>query len=228
MKNIELNKNDIQYIINGKQIGDGSYGVVYEYDEDSVVKLYFGIPYHMDSLDNIVLSKKNMERSLKQKNAVVLEKKIEMLNNTSSKELITGVLIYKNYPIGIKMKYYKNYITLDELIRRYSIDNAAIKKIIRSIGDSIKSLKNQGIYTTDLNARNILINPETLEIKLIDLDDDLTIYANSVSNSNYRDVKHEVSSRFNEIINFMYLSNKIGNENRLNLFQFTRKRNRKL
>lgn len=69
--------------------------------------------------------------------------------------------------IGISMEYLKDYVSIDNLKN----DNVnCVKKVFLNIINRIKELTDNNIYPTDLNSKNILVDEETLDIQIIDLD----------------------------------------------------------
>jgi serine/threonine protein kinase len=73
----------------------------------------------------------------------------------------------KKYEVIIT-EYLSNYITLYDYVQRYNYDKFISNKIISNIKKSLNKIHKAGIYHGDINTKNILINPDTIEIKYID------------------------------------------------------------
>lgn len=71
--------------------------------------------------------------------------------------------------IGITMKYFKNYVSIDMLDK---LDNVDMNSVLITLINNIKELTDNNIYPTDLNDKNILVLPETSDVQIIDLDGD--------------------------------------------------------
>jgi len=69
--------------------------------------------------------------------------------------------------IGIIMKNFKDYIFIDMLIGNEKID---MKSVFLNLISTIEELTNNNVYPTDLNDKNILVDPNTLDIQILDLD----------------------------------------------------------
>ncbi len=89
--------------------------------------------------------------------------------------------------IGISMRYFKDYITMDEL---YKIDDVDFRTVFLNLIDSLKELTNNNVYPTDLNVKNILVSP-SFDIQIIDLDGEYC----TVSNKEENDKKNIIFDR---------------------------------
>ena len=104
-------------------------------------------------------------------------KKLNELNRlarTKSASLITGVLSYNGLLVGIQMNYLKNYTTLKEISTR--IEDSKLVIYLNKVYELVCNLLMENIVPTDVKEDNILINEETNDVVLIDLDGSETIY----------------------------------------------------
>lgn len=100
--------------------------------------------------------------------------KYRRLEKTKSNNLITGVLSYKGIFVGVEMNYFKNYITLREATKSITLEelNMYLNKASVLISDLIV----HSILPSDIKEDNILVNLETNDLILIDLDGLETTY----------------------------------------------------
>lgn len=177
MNYIELKpKEVIDYFKNKPQIGMGLYGVLYEYDRDRLIKLYYRKylkaykskkvrDFKSEMKINIELANFNFDFN-SDKKLINLERRLE---NTSSKGLINAIVTNRGYRIGILEEYYKGYDILGNKIYDYTISER--KYILEKVREKIFELFDAGIYPLDISEKNILLN-DNKEVKIIDLDGD--------------------------------------------------------
>ena len=180
MKIINLDKkNLIRYLLKSNNSIKGCYGIlnikgnhIYKLNYKDLIRTYISRNEKCldEEIDNLLNSNLyNSENKLNE---------FKKLENTLSKDLIEGVLSYRNVFVGTKMKYYKGYIELDKaknLLQKKDIIVCLEKTLLL-----IKDLLENEIIPLDIKESNILINPKTLDVVLIDLDGEQTIY-------NYKD-----------------------------------------
>lgn len=101
-------------------------------------------------------------------------KEFERLESTMSSNLITGVLSYNGLCVGVQMNYFANYITLKKAAKTLSKEQISfyLNKAYKSISDLIE----HDIVPGDIKENNILVNIDTNDVVLIDLDGAETIY----------------------------------------------------
>lgn len=84
--------------------------------------------------------------------------------------------MYNGYPIGILMKKYLGYKRLNEILLNLTPEQ---KIIVRDrIKFLLSNLVDNDVYMRDVKFDNIIINEETLDVKIIDLDDQETVVGN--------------------------------------------------
>lgn len=104
-------------------------------------------------------------------------KKLNELNRlarTKLASLITGVLSYNGLLVGIQMNYLKNYTTLKEISTR--VEDSKLVIYLNKVYELVCNLLMENIVPTDVKEDNILVNEETNDVVLIDLDGSETIY----------------------------------------------------
>lgn len=77
--------------------------------------------------------------------------------------------------IGIIIKNFKDYVSIDMLIGNEKID---MRSVFFNLISALEELTNNNVYPTDLNDKNILVNPNTLDIQILDLDGEHCLVSN--------------------------------------------------
>lgn len=182
----ELSDEDILKIVdNGNMIGDGVYGKVYEYDANTLIKFYYKDILHFFISKNIDDLNKDIDISIFVENEMLqlredyITKKdrlISIINclNRVGCSLIKGIVLYRGYPIGVFLNYYKGYVNLDEALLKLNDKNRLV--VMNKVKVFLSSLFDFGIYPLDLKESNILVNVKTLDVQFIDLDGEETRY----------------------------------------------------
>ena len=129
-------------------------------------------------------------------------KEFERLLDTKSKNLVTGVLSYRNFYIGLEMTYYSDYVTLAEastLVSKEVLDDYLEKCLIL-----VNDLLDHNIFPCDLKANNVVVNIQTGDVELIDLDGKQTIYGNQACINDFTYNRKIVVESFNAMRNRLY------------------------
>ena len=182
----ELNSEDIlKIVVDGKCIGSGVYGMIYEYDDTTLIKLYykdffkFFTSKNVDDLNqeiDINLFVENEMLEMRDDYVTKRERLINIINclNKANCSLIKGIVLYRGYPIGIFLNYYKGYFNLGEIFE--TLDEKSKLFVMNKIKLILFNLFSCGIYPLDLKESNILVNVENLDVQFIDLDGGETRY----------------------------------------------------
>lgn len=184
MVEVELSKEDLcNYLFELDDIGIGSFGIVKKINDDVCVKIYYKDIYktfvskninNIDDEINTRLDIQNESIKLSLLNKEMYENSITKLELLSQLGYINKVLYYKGYKIGIEMKNYQNYKSLCDAAMYLDMDG--IKIIIDIIRLKLDELLTLNIFPRDLTSNNILVDINTLDVVLIDLDDICTRY----------------------------------------------------
>ena len=164
MMYLNLEWDDIlSYISNEDNIIDqGMFGTLYEFDNDTLIKLYcreFLTSYKSLDINDFNMDSKDRLNRLK--------KLYNNLKNSKTNDLFKGIILNRNYVIGVLLKYFKDYYSLEEYYDNLSKSEKVY--IIDNVRYLIYDLMNNGVYPQDINERNVLIN-KNLNVKIIDLD----------------------------------------------------------
>ena len=186
MENINLKKEDLkQFITSLEYLKHGGNGIIYKYNETEILKLfYYSYFKNYDSItiDKVIediIAKTETENITKIlfPNYINSKRKlynlVTRLNNTSSNDLFRGLVLTDNHVIGTILNHYQNYFSYQELYKKFSFEENVY--IMNKLIKLIEELLANGIYPTDLKLENVMINKDTLDVKLIDLDDNTTM-----------------------------------------------------
>ena len=186
MRIIDLDKKQlIKFLFDSNLIiGMGSNGIVSIFDNETLIKI------HYKDISNSYYSKDftNVDKEIEEK--LKIEKKMECFGlnkanilkqlishlDKSNSPLIEGLVMYNGYTIGIIMKNYLKYKTLNEVLLELTDDE---KMIVRDrIEFLLNDLVKNDIYVRDIKFDNFVIDKDTLDVKIIDLDDQETVVGN--------------------------------------------------
>lgn len=182
MQVIEISKDKfLSYLLNPNPIFQGQFGKIV-LDNNKLYKIYYRdfIKTYINKdecfLDDEVNSLLEIEKltNFELRNPYKKLNELNRLARTKSASLITGVLSYKELLVGIQMNYLKNYITLKEISTR--VEDSKLVIYLNKVYELVCNLLMENIVPTDVKEDNILINEETKDVVLIDLDGSETIY----------------------------------------------------
>ena len=182
MKVIEISKKEfLSYLLDPNPLTQGQFGKIV-LNGDKLYKIYYKdfiktyINKNDNFLDDEVSSLLEIERltNLELRDPYKKLTKLSRLLKTNSLNLITGVLSYKGLLVGIQMNYLKDYKTLKEISTR--IEDSKLDIYLNKVYELVCNLLMENIVPTDVKEDNILVNEETNDVALIDLDGIETIY----------------------------------------------------
>lgn len=190
MKTINITPEELSKIVeNNKVIGQGSFGIVYQLDEDTLFKFRY-INFLNDfevvngeldlrKLGDVSKTIETGARADREKGreADYMSKEIEHANAKQGKirhTTLTQALVKVNGGlVGYALKYHKNMVNLFDYLCDNQLTLAQSKKVGKNIFTAVEELLENAIYLRDLSVRNIMVNPKTLKIEIIDLEDSL-------------------------------------------------------
>lgn len=182
MQVIEISKDKfLSYLLNPNPIFQGQFGKIV-LDNNKLYKIYYRdfIKTYINKdecfLDDEVNSLLEIEKltNFELRNPYKKLNELNRLAGTKSPNLITGVLSYNGLLVGIQMNYLKNYITLKEISTR--VEDSKLVIYLNKVYELVCNLLMENIVPTDVKEDNILVNEETNDVVLIDLDGSETIY----------------------------------------------------
>lgn len=182
MQVIEISKDKfLSYLLNPNPIFQGQFGKIV-LDNNKLYKIYYRdfmktyINKDEDFLDDEVNSLLEIEKltNFELRDPYKKLNELNRLARTKSASLITGVLSYNGLLVGIQMNYLKNYTTLKEISTR--VEDSKLVIYLNKAYEIVYDLLKENIVPTDVKEDNILVNEETNDVVLIDLDGSETIY----------------------------------------------------
>lgn len=182
MQVIEISKDKfLSYLLNPNPIFQGQFGKIV-LDNNKLYKIYYRdfIKTYINKdecfLDDEVNSLLEIEKltNFELRNPYKKLNELNRLARTKSASLITGVLSYNGLLVGIQMNYLKNYTTLKEISTR--VEDSKLVIYLNKAYEIVYDLLKENIVPTDVKEDNILVNEETNNVVLIDLDGSETIY----------------------------------------------------
>ena len=182
MQVIEISKDKfLSYLLNPNPIFQGQFGKIV-LDNNKLYKIYYRdfIKTYINKdecfLDDEVNSLLEIEKltNFELRDPYKKLNELNRLARTKLASLITGVLSYKGLLVGIQMKYLKNYTTLKEISTR--VEDSKLVIYLNKVYELVCNLLMENIVPTDVKEDNILVNEETNDVALIDLDGIETIY----------------------------------------------------
>jgi len=182
MQVIEISKDKfLSYLLNPNPIFQGQFGKIV-LDNNKLYKIYYRdfIKTYINKdecfLDDEVNSLLEIEKltNFELRDPYKKLNELNRLARTKLASLITGVLSYKGLLVGIQMNYLKNYTTLKEISTR--VEDSKLVIYLNKVYELVCNLLMENIVPTDVKEDNILVNEETNDVVLIDLDGSETIY----------------------------------------------------
>ena len=171
----------LSYLLNPNPIFQGQFGKIV-LDNNKLYKTYYRdfIKTYINKdecfLDDEVNSLLEIEKltNFELRDPYKKLNELNRLASIKSASLITGVLSYNGLLVGIQMNYLKNYTTLKEISTR--VEDSKLVIYLNKAYEIVYDLLMENIVPTDVKEDNILVNEETKDVVLIDLDGIETIY----------------------------------------------------
>lgn len=215
-----------QIVASGEIIGQGNCGIVYKLDDSTLFK--FKYKKFIDCFE--IINNKVMVRQLsmsKMEDEIRLQKEIASMlhldlgnseqhivnaGNRQGKikysQLTKGLVCCDDYCIGYLLHYHKDMVPLYDYLQSNLLTVGQYEYVSMQMKRAFQELIANNIYLYDMTTHNILYNPVTSEIKLIDFEDSL--YCTGAK------VPHKENDMLRSLkLNMLYLSEH--NENESNL-----------
>ena len=167
MEIIELSKEKIiEFLSNkSKYYGRGAYGILVEYDESTLLKIYYKDVFNtytnldiktLDEEINILLE---VEKDMTDFNSKFIGKLQQLktiqkaLKKTKSNSLIKHIVTCNGYPIGVLLEKYKNYLKLSQVYKNLNNDEKI--EVLRRVKELLFDLLENNIFPADIKENNI-------------------------------------------------------------------------
>lgn len=142
------------FVSDGLRLSEGIYLYQTYYDPKKALRIYkdFADYKYVLYRDDMLVSE--------------LQKRQDKIKLT---EFPTGVVTIENFVIGQEIPYYENYKTLADLVINKKIDDLPLNYYMQMV-NILKELSDNGIFYSDVHAKNFMINQEEENTKLIDFE----------------------------------------------------------
>lgn len=224
MKKLNLSVSQlIKIVAENEIIGQGCYGIIYKLNDEMLFKFKYkdfiedfeedieeeGRTINIRKLKDIserIEDWKEIYKEIysdgedpdeKTKKLIKLQDKIRLTKLTQGLVYVSGLCV------GYLLHYHKNMVCLHNFLENNEISIEDKKIIFQNIENAVKELCDNKIYMDDLNAGNILINPENNSIQLIDFEDAWT----SVQDYHFPKCVKFVMEKLKRIKNYIFSRN---------------------
>ena len=189
-----LNAEDLSNIVShNKRVGVGSYGIVCEYDEDTLFKFCYK-PFidcfqcrdgviDLSAIGDIsqeINQRKEIdyiicrgEESARVRDVKDLIGKGKWLTRTSMPK---GLVYVDGYCVGYLLKYHKNMVNLYDYLSNHSISEVMLGRIAGDLSLAVQELSDNAIYHDDFTLRNVMYDPQSGRTEIIDFEDAVRSY----------------------------------------------------
>lgn len=218
MKILNLSSTELSNIINNNEfVGNGSYGLVVKLDDEYLLKFNY-----KDFIDSFGANNNRINlRKLGDITKIIADKKeinqivygdteksgVKMIKLAMTKQknlhhttLTQGLVYVDNFCVGYILKYHKNMLNLYQYQEENNICPAETEIILDKIKVSMKEMIKNYIYLGDFTTHNILYNPATKQIEIIDFEDSLTCFTsrNALSEKTMLEKFDKIRQSFNQ------------------------------
>lgn len=118
-----------------------------------------------------------------------------------------GLVLVNDLCVGYLLSFNKNMEDLYSYMSSNLPSESFRKRVIENVYISAQELLENGIFHNDLTARNIMVNPKTGDIQIIDTDDIICLSENEMTdeqNKNYISIKQkEINEKLKRIEQFL-------------------------
>ena len=203
----------IDIVANNEIIGQGSYGILYKLDEDTIFKFSYKDFIDAFELKNnryntrkigdiskIIDMRKEIDLILGNKENPRIDNIRRMIMRQGEIKLTTltqGFVRINDYCVGYLLHYHKDMVNLFDYYKDKNIDKSKREKILSKIKERLEELLENHIYLYDFTVRNILYNPINDNVEIVDFEDSLCY-------EEERDIKREntMIEKYKEIVSW--------------------------
>lgn len=189
---LNLSSKELSNIINNNErIGNGSYGLIVKLNDEYLFKFNYKDFIDAFCMDNnrfdlnklgdiseIIEDKKRINQIVYGDTETAMIKMIKLAmskqKNLKHTTLTQGLVYVDDFCVGYILKNHNDMITLYQYQKENDISPAEISVILGKIKISMNEMIKNHIYLKDFTTRNILYNPKTQQIEIIDFEDSLT------------------------------------------------------
>lgn len=211
---LKMSTNELIDIVeNNEIVGQGSYGILYKLDEDTVFKFNYkdfidafelkNNRYNIrkiSDISKIIDMRKEIDSILGNKENPRIDDIRRMMMKRDKIKLTTltqGFVLINDYCVGYLLHYHKDMVNLFDYYKDKNIDKSKREKLLFKIKERLEELLENHIYLYDFTVRNILYNPANDNVEIVDFEDSLCY-------EEERDIKRETRmiEKYKEIVNW--------------------------
>ena len=205
----------VDILANNEYVGRGTTSIIIKLDENNLLKFcykdFISVLHKKNNKFNItnvndlirVLSlHKNVMEIMKQNGIVrqidLIEELVGKQPDVKKTSLTQGVVLCNGCMVGYLLKYHKNMVNLYDYLKDNELKNKEKKIVLANIEDAMLELIENGIYLKDFTTHNIMYNPKTQDVQIIDFED-----AFSLREPNHKDGIRIMENQFKDIKDFI-------------------------
>lgn len=227
MKVLNLSKKRLTNIVaTGEIVGRGSYGILYKLDEHTLFKFnYKDFINCFEASNNEIDLKKLGDISDKlnilkryehcHNGRFINEKMVKLLIRKDAvklTDLTQGAVFVDNYCVGYLLKYHKNMVNLYDYWNKTRIRKKDRQAIYTNLEKAVEELIKNNIFMSDLTMNNIMINPQTNEVQIIDFEDCNTDVKTDTTKFITKFLTKKMYNQLHEIGGLLYDNKKLDEE----------------
>lgn len=204
MEIVNLTSADVQNIAsNGEIIGQGSNGILYQIDDELLFKFNYKKFIDCFSLDGNSVNIRKLNdisetaRKWKEVDFILngeadslyvknLKSLIDKQKSVQMTHLPKGLVYVDGFCVGTLIQNHKDYVNLFEHLKGNGLSEESVSLISKNLSLATEELLKNYIYHRDFTLRNVMYNPNTNDVQIIDFED-------AVSSLNEKDKGYEKS-----------------------------------
>ena len=212
----------VDIIINNDFIGKGNNGSVITYYNGEVLKLYnqrlrqlFKYIYStkndlnrntmISKLLNDLMELKTEEELMQSSNPNLfnstLDKRVKHLKRLMKLGYVNSSVTCMGEEIGITLPNYRDYIPISYVFDR--LNSVEKSMVFNLMEEQLYKLMDKCIYPCNIDEGDFLINRSSLDVRIIDIDDETTVY-DDLRDSVYHEMSGKCIKKLSKVIDHLY------------------------
>lgn len=181
----------VEIIVNFEIVGQGTQGVLYDLGNGDCFK------FNYREFNNFFEGKKgakdlrclssdknlgeyirDLSENVKIKNYLghkslvkFVRKMADRQANMKYNQLPKGVVYVEGYPVGVILKRINNMVNLQDYIKYNGLSETEIKTIMWGLTEAVGELRKNFIYHFDITPKNVLYEPQSMSVQIVDFAD---------------------------------------------------------
>lgn len=221
MKKLDLSQTELIKIVKENQlIGKGSYGLIFKLNEETLFKFKYKdfiddfkvknnsiqireLQDISKTLNRIKETNKNMQKFGFANQDEEIKKLINAQNNIKRTILTQGIVFVDDVCVGYLLCNHKNMVNLFDYLEKNKASEEDRNQIFKNIKNAVEELNKNNIFMRDLTTKNVMLNPKTKDIQIIDFEDVCT----SVREDRPEYLVKEMADELKKIKEYMFSKN---------------------